>query len=351
MTIDIDKSYTTDGKVVHLSKDEEINVKLGRIIGKKFVDYRKKWDAANRFELVTDFPLFLHLELNQTCNFKCPHCIIGNNEIVKKYYKDNDEINFNDYKRIVDEGSDYNCPSIAPQGNNEPFLMKNLEEYIKYAYTKGFIDIMLNNNGSAVVEKRAKSILDSGLTRLRFSLDAVKAETFKKVRVGSPPLDKIKKNIYKFLELKEKGGYKLPITGVSFVNIKQNEKEKEKFINEWKDVVDIVTIQKFSPPSFEKKFEKYYPKDQYVEEPVDFNCVQPFHRVVIRNNDITPCCAVYSSELKIGDLKFNSIYDAWHSKEMKKLRALHKKGEYYKNDTCKKCVNSMYPLKKKIKSE
>ena len=60
MTIDIDKSYTTDGKVVHLSKDEEINVKLGRIIGKKFVDYRKKWDAANRFELVTDFPLFLH---------------------------------------------------------------------------------------------------------------------------------------------------------------------------------------------------------------------------------------------------------------------------------------------------
>ena len=84
MTIDIDKSYTTDGKVVHLSKDEEINVKLGRIIGKKFVDYRKKWDAANRFELVTDFPLFLHLELNQTCNFKCPHCIIGNKEIVKK---------------------------------------------------------------------------------------------------------------------------------------------------------------------------------------------------------------------------------------------------------------------------
>ena len=40
---------------------------------------------------------------------------------------------------------------------------------------------MLNNNGSALVEKRAKSILDSGLTRLRFSLDASNPETFKKV--------------------------------------------------------------------------------------------------------------------------------------------------------------------------
>ena len=151
--------------------------------------------------------------------------------------------------------------------------------------------------------------------------------------------------------------YNVALSVVNFLNESYNDIErkkamqKEKFINEWKDVVDIVTIQKFSPPSFEKKFEKYYPKDQYVEEPVDFNCVQPFHRVVIRNNDITPCCAVYSSELKIGDLKFNSIYDAWHSKEMKKLRALHKKGEYYKNDTCKKCVNSMYPLMKKNYTE
>ena len=78
-----------------------------------------------------------------------------------------------------------------------------------------------------------------------------------------------------------------------------------------------------------------------------FICVQPFDRVVIRNNDITPCCAVYSSKLKIGDLRFNSIYNAWHSKEMNELRDMHKKGEYYKNDTCKKCVNSMYPVKKK----
>ena len=47
MNLRIKKKYTTDGKVVHLSNDEEINVKLGKIIGKKFIDYRKKWNDAN----------------------------------------------------------------------------------------------------------------------------------------------------------------------------------------------------------------------------------------------------------------------------------------------------------------
>ena len=79
------QSYSTDGKVKHLSTEEDINIKLGKIIGKKFIDYRKKWDAANNFETVTDFPLFLHLDMNQLCNYKCPHCIIGTPSEVSKY--------------------------------------------------------------------------------------------------------------------------------------------------------------------------------------------------------------------------------------------------------------------------
>ena len=57
-------SYT-DGKVTHFTTEDDINIKLGKIIGKKFTDYRKLWDAANNFEIVTDFPLFLHLDMNQ----------------------------------------------------------------------------------------------------------------------------------------------------------------------------------------------------------------------------------------------------------------------------------------------
>ena len=82
----IKNKYTTDGKVVHLSTEDDINNKIAKVLGQKFVDYRKKWDLANKLELVTEFPLFLHIELNQTCNYKCPHCIIGNPDEVEKLY-------------------------------------------------------------------------------------------------------------------------------------------------------------------------------------------------------------------------------------------------------------------------
>ena len=42
------QNYTTDNKVIHKSKEQNINDKLISICGQKFADYRKKWDAVNR---------------------------------------------------------------------------------------------------------------------------------------------------------------------------------------------------------------------------------------------------------------------------------------------------------------
>ena len=76
------KAYSTDGKVTHLSNEDDINNKLGKIIGQKFIDYREKWDSVNRMETITDFPMFLQLDMNQECNYECPHCIIGHKKEV-----------------------------------------------------------------------------------------------------------------------------------------------------------------------------------------------------------------------------------------------------------------------------
>ena len=70
------KEYSTDGKVRHLSQEDDINVKIGKILGQKFIDYRKQWDDANNMKIITEFPLFLQLDMNQVCNYKCPHCIM-----------------------------------------------------------------------------------------------------------------------------------------------------------------------------------------------------------------------------------------------------------------------------------
>ena len=345
MSKKIKQKYSTDGKVTHISTEEDINLKLGKIIGKKFVDYRKQWDLANKMELVTDFPLFLHLDMNQECNYKCPHCIIATPSEVKEYY-DGEYVSFTDFKKIIDEGSEHNCPSMEPQGNNEPFLIKDLHKYINYAHKKGFIDIMLNNNGSALTKKRSEQILDSGITRLRFSLDAFTSETYSKVRVGSIPLQRVIKNIDTLLELRSKGNYKLPLIGVSFCKMKHNEHELDDFINYWEKKVDIVSIQTFTPPTPNvEKYKIYYATDQLNSEPItEFKCVQPFQRVVIKNQSIAPCCVSFNKDLIIGQIgEKNSIHKAWHSNKMNNLRDLHKRGEFYLDKTCKDCVNLIFP--------
>ena len=35
------------------------------------------------------------------------------------------------YQKIILEGEKYDCPSMEPQGTNEPFLDQNLENYIR----------------------------------------------------------------------------------------------------------------------------------------------------------------------------------------------------------------------------
>ena len=348
-TNNLNQPYTTDGKVRLYSTEEDINIKLGKIIGKKFVEYRRQWDLANKMELVSDFPLFLHLDMDQVCNYKCPHCIISSPSELSTYY-DGDYLKFKDFQKIIDEGSEYGCPSVEPQGNNEPFIRKDLEKYIYYAHKKGFIDIMLNNNGSAFTKKRAEQILDSGLTRLRFSLDAATPETYSKVRVGSIDLKKVIKNIEYFLELKEKKNYKLPIVGVSFCKMSHNEHEIDDFINFWKDKVDIIAIQRFVPPVpnekgvAPEKYSKFYSSEQVNEKPIDeFKCVQPYQRVMIKNDKIGPCCVSFNKELILGAIHSTTIYDAWHSSKMKNIRKMHKEGKFYLDKTCSDCVNLIYP--------
>jgi len=339
------KIYTTDGKVKHYTKDEEINIKLSKIIGKKFVEYRKLWNAVNEFRLETKFPIFLHLDMNQNCNLKCPHCILNQKKYFSNYYKGSN-INWSEYKRIIDEGKDYSCPSMSPQGNNEPLLNKDIDKYIKYASDRGFIDIMINTNALLLTEEMAKKLLDSGLTRIRFSIDAATAKTYNKIRPGGD-YDKIIANVYKFLKLKKSMNYTLPIIGVNFCKMNINEHELNEFHNYWKDIVDIITVQTFVPPILEKDFSVYYASDQYIKKRLkNFKCPQPFQRVVVRNKDITPCCAMFSSKIKIGEIGKDSIFKAWNSSAMKRLRMLHKNGDYKKNKICSKCVELIYPIKK-----
>ena len=135
------------------------------------------------------------------------------------------------YEKIILEGEKYKCPSVEPQGTNEPLLDQDLEKQIKFATDHGFIDIMLNSNGTLLSESRARSILKSGITRIRFSLDAATKETYEKVRLGGQ-YEVTMKNIERFLKIKKDEHYELPVVGVNFVKQKANPRGNTRGLND-----------------------------------------------------------------------------------------------------------------------
>ena len=335
--------YTTDNKVRMYSNENDIEEQLASILGQKFVDYRNKWHAVNKFELLTDFPLYLQVELHQICNLRCPSCTIGMPEsaVAKKYVTDK-HIDWDLYKKIILEGEKYGCPALNPQGVNEPLLSPDMEDHIKFASQHGFFDIMMNSNATLLSEERAKKLLDCGLTRLRFSLDSATEETYKKVRVGGK-YDSVMKNIERFIEMRNASGSKLPIVGVNFVRMSVNQHEEELFIKKWENKADFIAFQEFMPPDTEFDYSSMFPSDSiyHTDMREGFNCQQPWQRFFIHNTgEVCPCCAWFSSELSLGNVSEQSLYDLWHSEKMNSLRSIHKDGKFWENEWCKKCVVS-----------
>ena len=319
---------------IKVRSEADIVEDLKELGGEQFVAYRNQWDKVNRFELETEFPMFLHIEPNYTCNFRCPMCTQGVPELKQKFGY-SERLETVDIARIIEEAKRVGCPSISFQGDNEPFLIKQIPDWFRMAKDAGFLDIMVNTNGSVMNERLAVRIIESGLTRLRFSLDAVTEQTYSKIRIGGS-FEKVCRNIELFLRIREKMKSPLPKVGVNFVKMAVNAHEVDRFKEYWAPKVDYVVIQDFMSPDIQGNYKHLDVADR---SPVpEFRCQQPWQRLYIRGNgDVTPCCAMFSSYLKLGNINQNSLTALWKSPQARELRKLHAEGRFRENPVCLKC--------------
>ena len=202
-----------------------------------------------------------------------------------------------------------------------------------------------------MTKEKADMILNSGLTRIHFSLDAITEATYKIVRVGGN-FDVAIKNILYFLERKKELKKALPVTRVSFVKMKVNEHELDEFIRFWQDKVDYIAIQEFNNPfPKEESYKDFIAASR--DENFDFRCTQPWIRMVILSDgSVMPCCLLgYSKLLTTGDARAESIYELWNAPRMKALRKIHKDGQYWKNPVCQMCASNFVPAQKLHQAE
>ena len=201
--------------------------------------FRNNYKKAGEFEDL-ESPVQLDVELNGGCNMKCPFCLHGYGG-----KRPNTLMPIERYKELIDEAVAFGIRGLKLNYINEPMLRKDLEECISYAKSVGILNVYMATNGTLLNGKRRDSMLNSGITKIFISVDAITSETYNKQRL-SGKFDLVVKNILDFVEERNRRGLRYPLIRVSFLRNTLNIHEEEDFQKFWEDKVDMVAFQKMN---------------------------------------------------------------------------------------------------------
>ena len=300
--------------------------------------YRNEFELASNFKKIQNYPIHIDIEIDNFCNFACTFCPIGQPE--SKYhdqYKVTKTIEKDKIFSLLEECKSIGVKSVQFNLVNEPLANKNIYEYINYANKLNLDDISIVSNGYLLNEKNSLKILNSGLKKIQFSLDAFSEETYKERRLKSLKPANYKKtinNILNFLKLKKENKSSFPIVRVSFIQMEENKHEKKQFDEFWTNKVDSIHFQKLID---------FMNQDEDAKMNKEYKCNMPMFRMSIKaNGNVKPCCATYGENINIGNVYKNTLSEIWHSNLMKDFQKMHMDSNADKNKSCLECINNTF---------
>lgn len=180
--------------------------------------------------------------LTLECNIKCVFCLSHSPLIAEKeerlskltwftgraITKDDAYLRFETFKNIIDDLEYLNPSNIFLAGNGEVFMHPRILEVFTYIKSKKklkYKNIALSTNGVLLSENIAKKIIETGVARINFSLNAAKPSSYRIMHFADEDVFyKIINNIKGFMKML-KTYDKQPGVIVSFVLCKRNYKE------------------------------------------------------------------------------------------------------------------------------
>jgi len=259
-------------------------------------------------KIYTEKPYCLRIENTNICNGHCTMCPR------EKMSRSSGIMDFELYKKIVDEAAEMKIDYINLHNFGEPLIDQNFSEKVIYAKSKGIKNVTTNSNGLLLNSKTAKKIIDSGLDKIFISVDAVSKDIYEKVRPRFN-YETLIENIKNFIALRKSGNKKTPELIVNFVSIKENAHEAKRFINNWKNIADHANI------SFSHDWAGNQDNLRMDQIKYSYPCRLLWTELVVSwNGDYLLCCQDYDGSVVLGKVTDCSIKNIWQSKTLNAYR-------------------------------
>ncbi|MFH1478205.1 MAG: radical SAM protein [Candidatus Omnitrophota bacterium] len=202
-------------------------------------------------------PLEVSIDVTNRCSLGCLTCWFYSplqaekvsNEWVKK------EIDFELFKKVVDELKDMKVKNIMLGGNGDPFMHPRIIDMIEYTKKRGFI-VNTSTCGVYFKERELRNMLDLGIDSINVSILAATQETYLNMHNDKKRelFDKVKKNISLISEWKKKEKKRLPCIRLVNVICNLNYFEIDKMVNLAKEIgADEVGFKRLAIMPFTKK--------------------------------------------------------------------------------------------------
>ena len=273
----------------------------------------KKANRENLYSLTPPFPKsnFL-MELSNACNHACIFCT--HQKMRRKIGRMDKSFCFD----ILQQAYDLGTREVGFYATGEPFIINDLDEYIRKAKEIGYTYVYLTSNGALATPEKIRKVIDAGLDSIKFSINAPQKKLYRFIH-GYDDFDAVMEHLRYLKQYREESGksYKIYVTGILT-------KFTENLQDQYHEVFDELCDQVV--------FKYVYNQGGYMPE-IDTllrcncdheetrKCNLPFDAISITQEGyLSVENADYENMLIVADLNKVSLKDGWYGEKMQEIR-------------------------------
>lgn len=296
---------------------------------KDWVDYllfRWKFKNYPTLKKFPPFPLYLLIEPTSICNLKCRMCY-QSDESFSKEKSFMGKMEFQLFKKIIDEAATKGTRSITLASRGEPTLHSDFPKMLNYC-SKKFFELKINTNALLLNDDSIHSILSNAVDIVVFSVDAYNESMYKDIRRSSQ-FGKVVDNIKKFKFIRDEHYPNSHLVTRAHAIMVEKDFDQQKFLTFWQNHVDEVTHQKCIT-----RWDIYNEKKSEIKR----SCLSGLDRLYIwHDGTCNPCDADYKSCLSFGNAKTSTIQSLWSNSLIHSFRSKHINGQRDELYPCDRC--------------
>lgn len=246
----------------------------------------------------------------ENCNLCNSACIICPRE---KMTRKTSVMSYDTFVRIVDSVVELGVTDCSIFGFGEPLIDRNIVEKVRYASYSG-LTTYITTNGSLLDQQMGEDLIDAGLNHIRFSIHATCPINYMKVHKQLGWLT-VWKNFGNFYCTSRGRDCKIHLSVIPM-----NDETVQEIRDTWEQYVDFLEIWRPHNWVTGRGYRLILPQRK--------TCGRPFGGPLQIQVDgtVIPCCFLINSELVLGNVLEEDIYDILTGSSYEALREAHRRG-------------------------